>query len=79
MKQLTINIKDNKYSFFLELLKSMDFVTVADSDDWFDTISENDKKAINKGIEDIENGRIHSHEDVIASAKKRISELKNSK
>lgn len=76
MKQLTINIKDNKYSFFLELLKSMDFVSVANSDDWFDNISENDKKAINKGIEDIENGKIHSHEDVMASAKKRISELK---
>ena len=76
MKQLTINIKDNKYSFILELLKSMDFVSVANSDDWFDNISENDKKAINKGIEDIENGKIHSHEDVMASAKKRISELK---
>jgi hypothetical protein len=29
MKQLTLNIKDNKYSFFLELLKSMDFVSIA--------------------------------------------------
>ena len=79
MKQLIINIKDNKYSFFLELLKSMDFVTIADNDDWFNTISENDKKSINKGIDDIENGRIHSHEEVMALAKKRISELKNTK
>jgi len=79
MKQLTINIKDNKYPFFLELLKSMDFVSIADNDDWFENLSENEKKSIHKGIDDIESGRIHSHEDVMALAKKKISELKNNK
>ena len=28
MKQLTINIKDNKYQFFKELVDSMDFVKI---------------------------------------------------
>ncbi len=28
MKQLTINIKDNKYKFFKELVDSMDFVKI---------------------------------------------------
>lgn len=79
MKQLTINIKDNKYSFFLELIKSMDFVSIADNDDWYESLSANDKKSIQKGIEDIKNGRIHSHEEVMALAKKKIADLKNNK
>jgi hypothetical protein len=79
MKQLTINIKNNKYSFFLELLKSMDFVSIADNEDWYETLSANDKKSIQKGIEDIENGRIHSHEEVMALAKKKIADLKKTK
>ena len=58
MKQLIINIKDNKYTFFLELLKSMDFVSIADNEDWYENLSANDKKSIQKGIEDLENGRI---------------------
>jgi hypothetical protein len=28
MKQLTINVKDNKYKFFKELVNSMDFVKI---------------------------------------------------
>jgi predicted transcriptional regulator len=79
MKQLTINIKDDKYSFFLELIKSMDFVSIADNEDWYETLSANDKKSIQKGIEDIENGRIHSHEEVMALAKKKIADLKKTK
>jgi hypothetical protein len=79
MKQLTINIKDNKYSFFLELIKSMDFVSIADNEDWYESLSANDKKSIQKGIEDIENGRIHSHEEVMALAKKKIADLKKTK
>jgi hypothetical protein len=79
MKQLTINIKDDKYSFFLELIKSMDFVSIADNEDWYETLSANDKKSIQKGIKDIENGRIHSHEEVMALAKKKIADLKKTK
>lgn len=79
MKQLTININDNKYSFFLELLKSMDFVSIANNDDWYENLTANDKNLIQKGIDDIENGRVHSHEKVMALAEKKISELKNSK
>ena len=79
MKQLTINIKDDKYSFFLELIKSMDFVSIADNEDWYESLSANDKKSIQKGIEDIENVRIHSHEEVMALAKKKIADLKKTK
>lgn len=79
MKQLTLNIKENKYSFFLELLKSMDFVSNANNEDWYENLSAKEKKSIQKGIEDLENGRVHSHEEVMALAKKKISELKKIK
>ena len=29
MKQVTVEVKENKYKFFLELLKSLDFVQVS--------------------------------------------------
>ncbi len=72
MKQLTLNIKDNKYFFFLELLKSMDFVSIANNEDWYENLSAKEKKSIQKGIEDLENGRVHSHEEVMALAKEKI-------
>ncbi len=31
MKQVTLNIPDNKYQFFIELVKSLNFVKVDDS------------------------------------------------
>jgi hypothetical protein len=77
MKKITINIEENKYSFFLELIKSMDFVSIENESDWFENLSFLEKKNIQKGIDDIENGRIFSHNDVMNLAKKRIAELKN--
>lgn len=77
MKQLTIKIKDNKYSFFLELLKSMDFVSIVDEKDWYENLSPKEKKEIQRGIDDLENGRTLSHEEVTLLAKKKISTLKN--
>lgn len=77
MKKITINIEENKYSFFLELIKSMDFVSIENEADWFENLSFLEKKNIQKGIDDIENGRIFSHNDVMNLAKKRIAELKN--
>lgn len=77
MKKITINIEENKYSFFLELIKSMDFISIENEEDWFENLSFLEKKNIQKGIDDIENGRIFSHNDVMNLAKKRIAELKN--
>lgn len=77
MKKITVNIEENKYSFFLELIKSMDFVSIENEDDWYANLSLTEKKNIQKGIDDLENGRIHSHNDVMSFAKKRIAALKN--
>jgi hypothetical protein len=77
MKKITINIEENKYSFFLELIKSMDFVSIENEEDWYGNLSFSEKKNIQKGIDDIENGRIFSHNEVMTLAKKRIAALKN--
>ena len=77
MKKLTINIEENKYSFFLELIKSMDFVSIENEEDWYENLSFSEKKNIQKGIADIENGRVFSHNEVMTLAKKRIAALKN--
>lgn len=76
MKKLTINIEETKYSFFLELIKSMDFVSIENNDDWYENLSFSEKKNIQKGIDDIDNGNIFSHDEVMSIAKKRINELK---
>ena len=77
MKKITINIEENKYSFFLELIKSMDFVSIENEDDWYENLSFSEKRNIEKGINDIENGRTFSHNEVMTLAKKRIAALKN--
>ncbi len=77
MKKLTINIEENKYSFFLELIKSLDFISIENEEDWYENLSLSEKKNIQKGIDDIENGRFFSHNEVMTLAKKRITALKN--
>ena len=43
MKQVTLNIKENKFRFFMELVKSLDFVQVQDEDSK-ETVLSNIKK-----------------------------------
>ena len=76
MKQLTIRIKESNYSSFLALLKSMDFVSIVDDQDWYDILSSKEKESIHKGITDLDNGKTHSQEEVILLAKKKIAMLK---
>ena len=35
------------------------------TDDWWNDLTEEQKQSIDRGIEDIENGRVTSHEDVV--------------
>lgn len=77
MRKITINIEENKYSFFLELIKSMDFISIENEEDWYENLSFSEKNNIQKGIDDIENERTFSHNEVMTLAKKRIAGLKN--
>lgn len=65
----TIIIDDNSYEgkAFIELLKKMSFARVIEQeheDDWWKTISEKERQAINKGIADIEAGRTIPHQEM---------------
>ncbi|MEN8139401.1 MAG: hypothetical protein ABFR62_13325 [Bacteroidota bacterium] len=74
MAQITLNIKDNQLSFFLELIEKLDFVQLNKESDWWDDLSVENKNLIEKGLSDIEKNNIHSDEDVRSSIRKRISE-----
>lgn len=77
MRQLTLNIEDDKYSFFLELVKSINFVSVESELDWYDDLSESDKESIQRGIDDIKAGRVISNEEAKERSKKRILSFKS--
>ncbi len=49
MKQVTLNIKDDKYQFFMELVKNLDFVLVDNDGDSKESILKN----IKKGLEEV--------------------------
>lgn len=68
MKQLTLNIADDKVQFFLELIKNFDFIDMVEGDNDH-TLIEN----ISKGIKDakaIEEGKLKTR-----SAQKLLDEL----
>ena len=46
--------------------------------DWYDELSDSDKKEIERGLEDLENGNSISHEKVMFSVKQKIEQLKKS-
>jgi hypothetical protein len=52
MKQVTLNIKENKFRFFMELVKSLDFVQVDDGDSKEAILSN-----IKKGLEEVKLAR----------------------
>ncbi|WP_335965107.1 hypothetical protein [Galbibacter sp. PAP.153] len=46
--------------------------------DWYDDLSEAYQQDIQKGLDDIANGRVVPHEQVMAKVKSKINQLKNS-
>lgn len=54
MKQITLNIKEGKFKFFMELIKSLDFVQVEENQgDSTEEILDN----VKKGIEEVKLAR----------------------
>lgn len=49
MKQVTLNIKEGKFQFFMELVRSLDFVQINDDGDSKEAILSN----IKKGLEEV--------------------------
>jgi len=65
---LKISEKNTKALALLNYLKTLDFVELTKSVDWWDELSEDNKKAIEKGIKQADEGKLISNED----ARKRI-------
>lgn len=69
---LTIPENSNKALALLNYLKTLDFIEITKTVDWWDELSMENKKAINQGLDDLENGNTHTDEKVRESIHKRI-------
>lgn len=65
---LKISEKNAKALALLNYLKTLDFVELTKSVDWWDELSEENKKAVEKGIKQADEGKLTSNKD----ARKRI-------
>ncbi len=76
MKQVTINIQENKYQFFMELLNSFDFVKVSDNKSKPIAISSKQKKFVDDIKHSLNEVEQHSQGKIkLQSAKDFINEL----
>ena len=57
--------------------KVRDFLSIqTKNDDWYHSLSSSEKESITKGLQDLENGNVVSHENVMTSVKNKIAALK---
>jgi hypothetical protein len=69
--KITLEIANNKAEFLIELLRSLKFVKVTEPGDWYKTVSAEDRKSIEQGLGDLRNNKVHSHDEVMAEARKK--------
>jgi predicted transcriptional regulator len=58
-----------------DVLDAIENLLLESKKDWWDTISEAEKKAIDRGLDDIKNGRVVSHEQVMKEIDKKFKNL----
>jgi hypothetical protein len=73
---LRISEKNSKALALLNYLKTLDFVELSKNTDWWDEISTENKASIERGLDDLKNGRVHSDEDVRKRVRERILNAK---
>tara|TARA_R110001592_G_scaffold178589_1_gene419715 strand:+ start:1213 stop:1455 length:243 start_codon:yes stop_codon:yes gene_type:complete len=78
MEDYTLRISENnsKALALLNYLKTLDFVELSKTTDWWDEISTENKQSIERGLDDLKNNRVHSDEDVRKSVRERILNAK---
>jgi hypothetical protein len=74
---LTISKKNAKAKALIEYLKTLDFIQLTKNSDSWDEISTEEKASIKRGLNDLENDRVHNDHDVRSSIRERI--LKSNK
>ena len=74
--RILLDIPESKSAFFLELLKNLPFVkaTLVDNDHIESLISA-EKEALELAFQDLENGLVHEHEDVVEEMKSKYPNL----
>jgi len=74
MQNYTLKIPENnsKALALLNYLKTLDFIEINKTVDWWDELSIENRKAINKGLDDLEKGNTYTDEEVRKSIHKRI-------
>ena len=58
-----------------DLLDSIESLLLDSKKDWWQTISDAEKRAIDKGLEDAKQGRVISHEQVMKEFEERYKDL----
>lgn len=56
--------------------KTLDFIELKESTEWWNELNDENKASIERGLEDLKNGRVHSDEDVRKSVRDYISKAK---
>ena len=77
MTQLQVNIPDNKFQFFKNLVTKLGYdYTSLKEVDWYDELTTKQQKEIQEGLDDLDNGRIYSDKDVRDEIKLKIENAK---
>jgi predicted transcriptional regulator len=75
LHQLIDGVSDNSV---LEAVYTLLSKAIANQDeDWYDLLSEKEKAAIKRGLEDLENRRSVTHESAMKRISEKVSRLKN--
>ena len=80
--KITLEIPDNKVKFFLQFIKELTFIKVAATEelvetDWWDTVSDTEKAAIQKGVQQLDAGQGIPHEEVMKKVAKKLNRSEN--
>jgi methionine synthase II (cobalamin-independent) len=54
----------------LDIIKKIIYLPTDSKSDWWDQISQAEKKSINRGLDDLSKGRVHSHEQIRKKSEK---------
>ena len=74
--KVLLDIQDNKAAFIMELLKNFAYVKATKlTDSKAPILTKAQKKAIDQGLKDLEEGRVIPHQQVMQETKKRYPNL----
>ena len=75
-KEITQKIKQLPDFLMEELSNYVDFLLYQKDNDWFDSLNSNQKKSIEQGLDDIQNGRVYTHNSVMEEITQYINSKK---